>query len=151
MKNKILILSTVVSLYLMGCNNGQTSAVNAGLSNTDTLSANFKSPKADLTAEEAFTLSKQGALIIDVREPDELAEQAYGVKNIKNIPLGELEVRLSEVPKDKQVIVVCKRGGRSFQAFELLRNRGYENVANMEGGIDAWQEKGLPTIKGNGR
>ncbi|MBK7668640.1 MAG: rhodanese-like domain-containing protein [Sphingobacteriaceae bacterium] len=45
-------------------------------------------------------------------------------------------------------MVVCKKGGRSSQAYELLKGKGYENVANMEGGMDAWSEKGLPTLAG---
>lgn len=149
MKKSILILSAVASIFLMACSNSQTESANVGTNKKDTTSTNFKSPKADITVDEALALSKEGALIIDVREPDELAELAYDVKDIKNIPLGELESRLAEVPKDKQVIVVCKKGGRSSQAYEILKGKGFENVANMEGGMDAWSEKGLPTLAGS--
>ena len=148
MKKTILILSAVASIFLVACNNSQTETANAEASKKDSTSTNFKSAKADITVDEALALSKEGALIIDVREPDELAELAYDVKDVKNIPLGELESRLAEVPKDKQVIVVCKKGGRSSQAYELLKGKGFENVANMEGGMDAWSEKGLPTLAG---
>ena len=148
MKKTILILSAVASIFFVACNNSQTETANSEANKKDSTSTNFKSPKADITADEALALSKEGALIIDVREPDELAEIAYDVKDIKNIPLGELESRLAEVPKDKQVIVVCKKGGRSSQAYELLKGKGFENIANMEGGMDAWSEKGLPTLAG---
>lgn len=146
MKKTILILSAVASMLFVACNNSQTDTASAEVDRKDSIPTNFKSPKADITVDEALALSKEGALIIDVREPDELAELAYDVKNIKNIPLGELESRLGDIPKDKQVIVVCKKGGRSSQAYELLREKGFENVSNMEGGIDAWTEKGLPTL-----
>lgn len=148
MKKAILILFAATSLFLVACNNSQTKTINADANTTDSTSTNFKSPKDDITVDEALALSKEGALIIDVREPDELAELAYDVKDVKNIPLGELESRLVEVPKDRQVIVVCKKGGRSSQAYELLKGKGFENVANMEGGMDAWSEKGLPTLTG---
>src|SRR3989344_2743930 len=148
MKKTILILSAVASIFLVACNNNQTETANSEANKKDSTSINFKSPKTDITVDEALALSKEGALIIDVREPDELVELAYDVKDVKNIPLGELESKLAEVPKDKQVIVVCKKGGRSSQAYELLKGKGFENVANMEGGIDAWSEKGLPTLSG---
>lgn len=148
MKKTIVILSAVAGMFLVACNNNQTSSIQTGTTTTNSVTANFKSPKADIIADEAFTLSKQNALLIDVREPSELADEAYNVKNIKNIPLGELESRLSEIPKDKQVIVVCQKGGRSSQAYDLLKEKGFENISNMEGGMEAWQEKGLPVIKG---
>lgn len=148
MKKTILILSAVACIFFVACNNSQTETACSEANKKDSTSTNFKSPKADITVDEALALSKEGALIIDVRESDELAELAYDVKEVKNIPLGELESRLAEVPKDKQVIVVCKKGGRSSQAYELLKRKGFENVANMEGGMDAWSEKGLPTLAG---
>lgn len=147
MKKTFLILSSVTSIFLMSCNNQATTS-QTETTKKDSVVVNFVSPKAEITVDEAFALSKQGALIIDVREPDELAEIAYDVKDIKNIPFGELESRLAEVPKDKQVIVVCKKGGRSSQAYDLLKGKGFENISNMEGGMDAWSEKSLPTVLG---
>lgn len=147
MKKTILILSTILSITFFACNNSKTETVNSEVNKVDSTSINFKSPKADITVDEALAWSKEGALIIDVREPDELVEIAYDLKNIKNIPLGQLESRISEVPKDKQVILVCKRGGRSSQAFDLLKEKGFENISNMDGGMEAWAEKGLPVIK----
>lgn len=148
MKKTILILSAVVSIFIVACNNSQTETANSEANKNDSTSSDYKSHKANITVDEALKLSKEGALIIDVREPDELAELAYDVKDIKNIPLGELESRLVEVPKDKQVIVVCRRGGRSSQAYELLKSKGFQNISNMEGGMEAWSEKGLPTLAG---
>ena len=101
-----------------------------------------------MTAEEAFELINNSAVLIDVRDPSEIKEMAYGVKSVKNIPLDELKGRLSEVPKNIQVIVACRSGGRSSQAFGILKNNGFENVANMLGGMNAWSEKSLPVIKG---
>ena len=109
---------------------------------------NFISLKADITAEEALALLKSSALLIDVREPAEIKEIAYDVKNFKNIPLDELPTRLAEVPKDIQVILACRSGGRSGAAYDLLKKNGFENISNMVGGMNAWSEKTLPVIKG---
>ncbi len=148
MKKTILILSAVVSLFLLACQNNKTETANSETANNGSASNNFKSPKTELSVDEALALSKEGALIIDVREADELAELAYDVPEIKHIPLGELESRLSEVPKDKQVIVVCRSGGRSGKAQNLLEEKGFQNIANMQGGMNAWNEKGMPTLVG---
>lgn len=88
---------------------------------------------------------KEGALLVDVRERDEVAALAYDVPNLINIPLSEFEERYNEVPKDKEVIMVCKSGGRSLRAAGFLVNHGYTNVVNMEKGIARWVEKGFPT------
>lgn len=150
MKKTIAILSSVASIFLLSCNNNTPDSQSTGTEkdSVQTVATNFKSPKPSVTVEEAFELSKEGAVIIDVRQPEELEEIAYDVKNIIHIPLGELESRLAEVPKDKQVIVACRSGKRSGKAYDILNENGFTNIANMEGGILEWQEKGLPTITG---
>ena len=91
---------------------------------------------------------KKGALLVDVRESDEVNELAYDVPNIINIPLSEFEERFNEIPKDQDVVMVCKGGGRSLRAAGFLVNHGYTNVVNMQHGIARWIQKGFPT-KGN--
>lgn len=88
---------------------------------------------------------KEGVLLVDVREKDEVAELAYDVPNIINIPLSEFEERFNEIPKDQKVVMVCKGGGRSLRAAGFLVNHGYENVVNMQHGIARWVQKGFPT------
>lgn len=144
MKKIILSLSLLAGMFLTSCSHQQEQKADA----TSSDSGFFKSPKAEVSVEDALALSQSGALLIDVREPDELQEMAYDVKEMVNIPLGELAYKLNEIPKDKQVIVVCQKGGRSAQAFELLKEKGFVNVANMTGGMDAWNEKGLPVLTG---
>jgi rhodanese-related sulfurtransferase len=88
---------------------------------------------------------KNGALLVDVREKDEVAQLAYDVPNIINIPLNEFEERFSEIPKDKDVVMVCKGGGRSLRAAGFSVNHGYTNVVNMQHGNARWVQKGFPT------
>jgi len=88
----------------------------------------------------------EGALLVDVREPNEIAELAYDVPNILEIPLSEFENRFTEIPKDQKVVVVCRSGGRSLRAAGFLVNHGYDKVVNMKHGIIRWVQKGFPTI-----
>lgn len=88
---------------------------------------------------------KRGALLVDVREREEVEELAFDVPNIINIPLSEFEERYSEIPKDKEVVMVCRGGGRSLRAAAFLINHGYTNVVNMQHGIIRWVQKGFPT------
>lgn len=55
-----------------------------------------------------------------------------------HIPLGELPARLDELPQDSDLIIYCHHGGRSSQAALWLEQQGYDEVANLDGGIDAW-------------
>jgi len=92
------------------------------------------------------TYVANGALLVDVREIDEVAEVAFDVPNIINIPLSEFEARFNEIPKDKQVVIVCKSGARSLRAAGFLINHGYENVVNMKMGLQRWLQKGFPVL-----
>ncbi|MEM1503630.1 rhodanese-like domain-containing protein [Domibacillus sp. 8LH] len=87
---------------------------------------------------EVETLVTQGKelSIIDVRETDEVA--AGKIPGAVNIPLGLLEFRLQDLDKSKEHIVVCRSGGRSSMAANLLEERGYK-VINMAGGMNEWQ------------
>jgi len=72
---------------------------------------------------------------LDVRTKEEYEEMK--IENSKLIPLNELESRINEIPKDKQIIVYCHKGIRSFQAALFLKQKGF-NVKSIDGGIDAW-------------
>lgn len=95
---------------------------------------------------KATLMVRNGALMVDVREKDEVAEVAYDVENIVNIPLSELESRLGEIPTDKQLVMACRSGNRSSKAAAILMQNGYTNLVNLEGGMLLWQEKNLPVV-----
>lgn len=92
-------------------------------------------------------LIKEGALLLDIREPAEVAAFAFDVPDILAIPMSELEQRWSEVPRDREVVVVCEVGVRSLKATYYLQFHGYTQVSNMGGGIVKWAQKGFP-VKG---
>jgi len=58
---------------------------------------------------------------------------------VANIPLDELEKRVSEVPKDKKVVLICRTGNRSADGTKLLRKKGLANVFNSTGGMTTWK------------
>jgi len=91
-------------------------------------------------------LVSEGALLIDVRERAEVARIAFDVPAIVNIPLFELEHRWSELPKDRELVLVCESGERSLKATYYLQFHGFTHVSNMEGGLLKWMRKGFPVI-----
>lgn len=81
--------------------------------------------------------------LIDVREPFE-----YEVSDIGglNIPLAGIVIEADKIAKDKPVIIQCRSGKRSAQAVMLLEQQGFDNLANLKGGILAWKEEIDPSI-----
>ena len=94
------------------------------------------------------SLLKEGALLVDVRERDEIALLAFDVPNLIIMPLSELEQRYAELPTDQPLILACRQGVRSLKATYFLMNKGYTNVTNMKFGIERWVVRGFP-IKGD--
>lgn len=98
--------------------------------------------QSQLTVEEANRRTTQeNAAILDVRESEEW--RAGHTPGAIHIPLGELEQRLSELPRDRPLVAACRSGSRSAGATRILRERGYD-AANLAGGIKAWRRAGLP-------
>lgn len=89
-------------------------------------------------------LLKEGALLVDVREADEVAAVGYAGCDVVNIPLSEFEDRWQEIPRDRDVILACAVGERSLKATYFLMYQGYTNVANMKPGIARWVARGFP-------
>lgn len=99
----------------------------------------------EICPSTAFEKVKNGALMVDVRRVDEVKQITYDVQNYLNIPLHELEARFEEIPKDREIVVVCRGGMRSLKSAYFLQNNGFENIFNLEGGILKWVSKNLPT------
>lgn len=101
-----------------------------------------EAPKATITDidwNKALEMSKAGAMLIDVRTPAEVAEgMAPGAINI---PLQEIEQRLSEFPKDKDLLIYCRSGKRSMAASNFLIENGYDKVFNVLGGFLAFPKQ----------
>jgi adenylyltransferase/sulfurtransferase len=80
-----------------------------------------------------------------VREPFEF--EIARIPNSQLIPLGSIPERLTEIPRTETTVLMCKTGVRSARAIEFLRREGFENLLNLEGGLDAWREEVDPTLR----
>jgi rhodanese-related sulfurtransferase len=98
-------------------------------------------PRA-VDVHEARRHQSAGALLVDVRQPDEWS--AGHAPHARLIPLGALASRLDEIPRDREVLLICRSGNRSGSAQRQLLQLGYEQVTNVSGGMDAWARAGLP-------
>jgi rhodanese-related sulfurtransferase len=100
-------------------------------------------PAAEISVDEAYQLyQNNGAYFLDVREQSEWDE--YHAPKTTLIPLGQLETRLAEVPRDRTVVVVCRSGNRSQQGRDMLKQAGFTQVTSMAGGLKTWRDKGYP-------
>lgn len=105
----------------------------------------------NLSADAVAAEIENGAVLVDLREADEVA--AGMIPSAIHIPRGMLEFRADptspyhddRLDPSKRVVVHCASGGRSALAAKTLKDMGYESVAHLDGGINAWRDSGRPT------
>ena len=85
---------------------------------------------------------QQGAFFLDVRSQAEWEQFHVAVSTL--IPLDQLPNRLSELPKDKDIVVVCLSGHRSQSGVAILQQAGFTRVSYVSGGLQAWIAAGFP-------
>ncbi len=83
-----------------------------------------------------------GAVVLDVREPEEYARGH--IPGAVNIPQADLASRLTEIPRNARLVVVCQAGHRSLRAAQFLEQAGFRDVASLRGGTAAWLKAGRP-------
>lgn len=95
-------------------------------------------PIRDLSAAELDALRRDGKSprIIDVREPWEFT--FAHIDDAELMPLGNIQEWANALDRDQSFVIMCHHGSRSAMACAYLRARGFKDVANLEGGIDAW-------------
>jgi len=97
---------------------------------------------AEVDVARAYEMHTQGALLLDVRTQDEWAEGHIAGSLL--IPLDDLPDRLNELPRDEDIVVVCRSGNRSKEGTAILRDAGFDRLTCMTGGIQAWVAAGYP-------
>jgi rhodanese-related sulfurtransferase len=100
----------------------------------------------EISVEEAVVKRDAGAFLLDVRQPEEWNE--FHVPDSTLIPLGELASRVDELPKDQEIVVVCRSGNRSAQGRDILLDAGFTQVTSMAGGLTQWKAAGYSTVSG---
>ncbi len=100
-----------------------------------------------MTADELAEALRTGRVgVVDVRDVSEW--ESGHIPQVPNIPLGHLEKRLAELPRERPLVVHCQGGGRSAIAASVLQAHGIGDVINLNGGLDAWARAGNPTERG---
>ena len=105
-------------------------------------------PSIDAAALQAKLNEKPNPFVLDVREPSEYS--AGHIAGSTLLPLHQLSSRMSELPKDREIVCVCASGSRSSSAARQLTGAGF-TVLNLNGGMGQWQRAGLPLKKGTGK
>lgn len=100
----------------------------------------------EVSVEEAAAKREAGAFILDVRQPEEWND--FHIPDSTLIPLGELASRVDELPRDQEIVVVCRSGNRSQQGRDILLEAGFSQVTSMAGGVTQWRAAGHPTVSG---
>lgn len=88
------------------------------------------------SAELRKRLKDESIQFIDVRPPGKY--EKFHIYGFKNIPLRELRKEAAQLDKDKQVVVICQTGAQGNRACKRLKRRGFKNLANVRGGLSAW-------------
>jgi rhodanese-related sulfurtransferase len=100
----------------------------------------------ELTPSEFVAQRAAGgsAILLDVREGWEL--DVARLPDTVHIPMDEVPARLAELDRDRDIVVLCRSGGRSLTVARFLEAQGYPSVANLTGGILAWRQELDPTL-----
>jgi sulfur dioxygenase len=97
---------------------------------------------------EALEENAAKVQLVDVREPDEFVGPLGRIRGAKLMPLGQLPARVGELARDQPVVAVCRSGARSANASVLLQKAGFNDVANLAGGMLRWRAEGYPVEGG---
>ncbi len=116
-------------------------ATNRGLDNGEWAMLTTLGEVHEVTVDDLRNLLP-GVTLVDVREPEEFV--AGHVPGAINIPQADLAARLEDLPQDQPVFVICHAGYRSLRASQFLRQVGFERVATVAGGTEAWRAHGFP-------
>lgn len=121
----------IILIFIWGCSGSQ--------SNTNISSDEFKK----------LTANHKNSLILDVRTDMEVAEGI--IPNAVQIDFNadDFEQKIDRLDKNKTVFVYCAAGGRSSAAASILAGKGFKKVYNLDGGMNAWREKGFSVVKNN--
>jgi rhodanese-related sulfurtransferase len=96
----------------------------------------------EITVSQAYEAYQDGALILDVRTQEEW--DTLHIPETTLIPLDQLPDRYEELPKNEQIVVICRSGNRSQVGRDILLEAGFKKVTSVNGGVNAWATAGYP-------
>ena len=104
-------------------------------------------PSVEIAPAQAYAKYQQGAFFLDVRSQDEWDQ--FHIIGSTLIPLDQLQDRLSELPGDQDIVLVCLSGHRSQSGVTILQQAGFTRVSCLSGGLQAWMESNYPIERGS--
>lgn len=105
-----------------------------------------KGKYVDVSVQQGKEMIDNGEVfLLDVRTQEEYNEDHISGSTL--IPVQELEARLSELPRDKKILIYCRSGNRSVTASKTLEKNGFTQIFNMQGGITEWKNAGYDVVK----
>lgn len=142
-RNNIVYTALLLGAVVLG--NGACSYSSKETSHT-TVDVAFQ---ADLDPEgfQAELADTPDAVLLDVRTPEEIAQGTIAGAIPMNFKDADFESRLSALDKTKPYFVYCAAGGRSSKVVDLMKEQGFKQIYNLEGGFEAWKAKGLEQSK----
>ena len=96
----------------------------------------------EITPAQAYAKYQQGAFFLDVRSQEEWDQ--FHIEKSTLIPMDQLQNRLSEIPKDQDIVVVCLSGHRALSGTAILQQAGFSHVSCLSGGLQAWKDANYP-------
>ena len=138
----IITLSGIAILYLVACSG------NSNPKATTEQIVEQQEVVVDVTVNQFKSLiTEQGGTILDVRTPEEWAEGTIANAQKMNYFDENFPAQIENLNKETPVFVYCKSGGRSSSAAQLLKEKGFSKIYNLDGGITAWIDAGNETVK----
>ena len=101
----------------------------------------------DVSAEDGHQVVESGGFLLDVREADEW--DAGHAPEAVWIPMGELQARVDELPRDRRIVAICRSGARSHTVAAALLGAGFDAV-NLDGGMRAWAAEDYDVVASDG-
>ena len=140
MKKIILSSTLVLALFTVSCGNSQNTTPEAAIASVEVI--------VNIDAKTFGELSASlPGVILDVRTPEEWVEGTIlGAEKI-NYHDDNFAQQVDKLDKNTPVYIYCKAGGRSSSAADILKEKGFAKVYNLDGGITSWQENGFEVVK----
>src|SRR6476660_5132931 len=101
----------------------------------------------EVSAEQGQQMVEDGALLLDVREADEW--DAGHAPEAAWIPMGDLQTRVDELPRDRRIVVICRSGARAHRVAEVLLGAGFD-AGDLDGGMRSWAADDFEVLASDG-
>lgn len=139
--NKIVTnsLSLLLIIAMVSCGNSHEKNTNATVQSQVSIAIHV-----DATQFQELIKTEKGAIILDVRTPEEVAAGSIEERITIDFRADGFKEQLTKLDKDAPILVYCASGGRSGKTMEFLKEMGFKKVYNLSGGFNAWKSEGKP-------